>query len=243
MLALAVAAGALSAAELTVSAAASLGNALREIGTAFEAAHPKTTVQFNFAASGGLLQQIAQGAPVDVFASADAETMDDAERRQLVDAASRVDFAANSLVVVVPRDARVVPMALADLAAPGVRRIAIGVPASVPAGRYAKAALEKAGLWPALEGRAIGAQSVRQALDYVARGEVDAGFVYATDAALMPAKVRLAFVVPTDTPVRYPIAAVAASRQGAEARRFIAFARSAAAQATLRRHGFGPPAP
>ena len=104
-LALAANAGLAGAAEITVSAAASLTNALREIGTAFEAAHPGTAVQFNFAASGALLQQIAQGAPVDVFASADAETMDQAERRGLVRPGSRVDFAANTLVVIVPRDA------------------------------------------------------------------------------------------------------------------------------------------
>jgi molybdate transport system substrate-binding protein len=241
-LALGLAAGAVQAAELTVSAAASLGNAFREIGTAFEAAHPGTIVQLNFGASGGLLQQIAHGAPVDVFASADAETMDEAERRRLVDPASRADFASNALVVVVPRNAPVAPKTLADLAGPAVRRIAIGVPASVPVGRYAKAALEKAGLWPALAGKTIGAQSVRQALDYVARGEVDAGFVYATDAALLPDKVRVALVVPTVTAVRYPIAAVTASRS-ADAARFIAFVRSHAAQATLRRHGFDLPSP
>lgn len=241
--ALLAASGSAAAGELIVSAAASLTNAFAEIGSAFEAAHPGTKVRFNFAASGGLLQQIAQGAPVDVFASADAETMDQAERRQLVGRASRADFAANTLVVVVPRDAAAAPKSLADLTAPGVHRIAIGVPASVPVGRYAKDALEKARLWSVLEAKTIGAQSVRQALDYVARGEVDAGFVYATDAALMPDKVRLAFIVPIATPVRYPIAAVAASAHAAEAMEFIAFVRSPAGQATLRRHGFAPPAP
>src|SRR6478736_6758586 len=139
-LALAANAGLAGAAEITVSAAASLANALREIGTAFEAAHPGTTVQFNFAASGALLQQIAQGAPVDVFASADAETMDQAERRGLVRPASRLDFAANTLVVIVPRDAATPPKALADLLAPSFRHVAIGVPASVPVGRYTQAA-------------------------------------------------------------------------------------------------------
>jgi len=237
-LALAANAGLVGAAEITVSAAASLTNALREIGPAFEAAHPGTAVQFNFAASGALLQQIAQGAPVDLFASADAETMDQAERRGLVRPGSRVDFAANTLVVVVPRAAAAPPKALADLLAPAFRHVAIGVPTSVPVGRYTQAALEKAKLWAPIEAKMIGAQSVRQALDYVARGEVEAGFVYATDAALMPERVKVAFTVPTETPVRYPIAVVAASRHAGEAQQFAAYLLSPPAQATLRKHGF-----
>ena len=240
-LALLLAAVASPAAELTVSAAASLGNAFREIGGAFAAARPGTTVRFNFAASGALLQQIAQGAPVDVFASADEETMAQAVQRGLVAPAARAAFARNTLVVIVPSDAPALPRALADLVAPSFRRLAIGVPASVPAGRYARAALESAGLWPALATKTVGAQSVRQALDYVARGEVEAGFVYATDASAMADKVRVAFAVPTATPVRYPIAALAASGNAADAQAFVAFVLAPPAQAILRRHGFAPP--
>ncbi len=134
-----------------------------------------------------------------------------------------------------------VPRTLAELAQPSIRRIAIGVPASVPAGRYARAVLEQAGLWPQVEAKTVGAQSVRQALDYVARGEVDAGFVYATDAATMPGRVRVAFTVATPAPVRYPIAVVAASREAVPAQAFAAYVLSAPAQAILRRHGFGRP--
>ncbi len=238
---LAFAAGSAGAAEITVSAAASLTNAFKEIGTAFEAAHPSSKVLFNFAASGVLLQQIAQGAPVDVFASADQETMNRAEQRQLIRRDSRADFAANALVVIVPRDAAALPKTLADLAAPAFRRVAIGVPASVPVGRYTQAVLEKAKLWPQLEAKTVGAQSVRQALDYVARGEVDAGFVYITDAALMPGRVRVAFAVPTETPILYPIAVVAASAAVAEAQQFVAFVRSPPAQSILAKFGFGKP--
>jgi len=239
--ALALTAGAAEAGELTVSAAASLTAAFQEIGPAFEAARPQTKVRLNFGSSGALLQQIAQGAPVDVLASADEATIDEAERRQLVRAESRVDFAGNALVVVVPRDAASAPASLADLAAPAVRRVAIGVPASVPAGRYARAALEKAQLWQEVEAKAVGAQTVRQALDYVARGEVDAGFVYASDAKGQAERVRVAFVVPSATPVRYAVAVVAASAAAAEARQFIAFLRSPPAQAILRRLGFAAP--
>ena len=229
------------AAGLTVSAAASLGDAFEAIGSAFEAAHRGSAVRFNIAASGALLQQIAQGAPVDVFASADAATMDEAERRGLLRPGSRADFASNALVVVVPSDAAALPKSLAELAAPAIRRIAIGVPASVPAGRYARSALEQARLWDALAAKTVGAQSVRQALDYVARGEVDAGFVYATDATMLPGKVKVAFVVPTETPVVYPIAPLAAAADPAGARKLVEFVLSPAGQALLARHGFGKP--
>ena len=132
---------------------------------AYEALHPGRRVLLNFAASGALLQQAANGAPVDVFASADQETMDQAERLGLVAAAARRDFAANSLVVVVPAGAPAPPKALADLRRPAFGRIAVGAPASVPAGRYAKAALERAGLWTRPRSppgrRAVGAPGAR----------------------------------------------------------------------------------
>jgi molybdate transport system substrate-binding protein len=114
-------------------------------------------------------------------------------------------------------------------------------PATVPVGRYAKAALEKAGLWATLEPRIIPTQNVRQSLDYVARGECDAGFVYATDAAILPDKVAVAFEVATDTPVLYPVAAVSASRNRALAVAFIDYLRSQAARTVLARYGFGAP--
>jgi molybdate transport system substrate-binding protein len=229
------------AADLTVSAAASLTNAFNEIGPAFEAANPGTRVQLNYAASGALLQQIARGAPVDVFASADQETMNQAERQRLVKPGTRANFVSNSLVVIVPEDAPSVPKTLADLNAPAVKKVAIGVPASVPVGRYTKTVLEQAGLWPAFEAKMIGAQTVRQALDYVARGEVDAAFVYSTDAAVMPDKVKVAFVVPTETPLLYPIAPVAACANAAMAQRFVAYVSSPAGQAVLAKYGFGRP--
>ncbi len=229
------------AADLTVSAAASLGNAFTEIGRGFETANPKTKVRFNFAASGALLQQIGAGAPVDVFASADQETMDEAGRRRLVDAGSRRNVASNSLVVIVPRDAVSIPASLADLATASIERVAIGAPASVPAGRYSRTALVKAGLWPVIEAKMVGAQSVRQVLDYVARGEVDAGFVYATDAAVMAGKVKVAFKVATALPVRYPIARIAETNNAAAAEEFIAYAGSPAAQAMFAKYGFGKP--
>ena len=232
---------AVRAADLTVSAAASLTNAFKDLAPLFEAANPGSKLQFNFAASGALLQQIDKGAPVDVFASADQETMDQAQAKGLVQAAQRRNFVSNTLVVIVPAGSTNVPKAVTDLTQPGFQRIAIGLPASVPVGRYTKSVLEAAGIWAAIEPRMIGANNVRQALDYVARAEVDAGFVYATDAALMPDKVKVALTVPTTTPILYPVAPIAASPNAALALRFVEFLGAASAQAVLAKYGFGKP--
>lgn len=265
LLASALACVATHAASLTVSAASSLTNALREVAPLFEAAQPGTKVNLNFGASGALLAQATRGAPVDVFLSADAETMEQAVARGLVRAAQRRDLLANTLVVIVPAAAAGVPgtasaagrsrtsatggtsppprlpRRLEDLAGPGYARIAIGLPASVPVGRYTQAALEAARLWESLQPRMIGAQNVRQALDYVARGEVDAGFVYATDAALLPDKVRVAFAVPTARPILYPVAPLAKAPNPALATRFVEFLFTPLAQAVFARHGFARP--
>jgi molybdate transport system substrate-binding protein len=228
-----------SAQQLTISAAASLTEAFRDIGSRFEAARPGASVRFNFAASGVLLQQIAQGAPVDVFASADQETMNRAADQRLIDVDTRRDFAANALVLVAPPDGEV--RTLADLARPSVKRIAIGKPASVPVGRYTQQALETARLWAGLQPKLVHADNVRQVLDYVARGEVEAGFVYRTDAALARDKVRIALSVAGHAPVTYPVAVVSDSRQPALARDFATFVQGPEAQAILGRHGFARP--
>ena len=229
--------------ELVVSAAASLTNAFKEIGATFEQTHPGVKVVFNFAASGPLLQQIAQGAPADVFASADQESMDRAQQQNLIVAATRADFVANKLVLVTPADSPVAVSTLADLTQPGVKRIAIGNPASVPAGRYAKGALEAAKLWEPLSPKFVYADSVRQALAYVARAEAEAGFVYATDAGIEKDKVRVAAEVPVTTPILYPIAQVTASRNPALAREFLAYVLSPAGQKQLAGFGFASPEP
>ena len=235
------AAGASFGADLTVSAASSLTNAFREIAQGYEAQHPGSKVALNFGASGALLQQLSKGAPVDLFACADQETMDTAVRQGLVKAADRRDFVRNTLVLIVPADSTSQLTRLADLAQPGVKRIAIGIPASVPVGRYTKHALEAARLWAAVAPKAINTQNVRQSLDYVARGEVDAGFVYATDAALMKDKVRVAFEVPLDIAISYPIARTAGAANAAEAERFVSYVLSPAGQAVLARLGFRKP--
>ena len=233
-----------NAQQLTISAAASLTDAFKEIGQRFEAAKPGVTLRFNFAASGVLIQQISQGAPVDVFASADQDTLQRGIDQKFIDADTRRDFAANTLVLIVPAQdsPRVVNLAsVADLAGPAVKRIAIGKPASVPVGRYTQQALEAAGLWAGLQPRLVHGDSVRQVLDYVARGEVEAGFVYRTDATVLAGKVRVVQAVQGHAPVRYPVAVVSDSRQKALARDFAAFLLGAEAQAILLRYGFGRP--
>lgn len=227
----------LAAQTLTVSAAASLQEAFTAIGRSFEAANPGLRIAFNFGSSDVLATQIEKGAPVDVFAAADEQAM----RRvaALIDPATRGDFAANALVLVV--GAAPPPAVLADLRDARFGRIAIGSPKTVPAGRYAMQALELASVWQALEPRLVYAQNVRQVLDYVARGEADAGFVYATDAAIMPGKVRIAFDVPTATPVRYPIASLRDSKAPQAAQAFVRYVRGEEGQRVLRSYGFRAP--
>jgi len=228
-----------TAADLVVSAAASLTNAFTNIGHDFERAHPDTKVVFNFAGSGQLLQQIVKGAPVDVFASADQETMDKAEAGGLVEAGTRADFVRNSLVVIVPVDSTLAVASLNDLTKSEIRHIAVGNPESVPVGRYSKSVLTASGVWNALAPKVVNTQNVRQSLDYVARGEVEAAFVYRTDAAVLPDKVRIVLAVPTAIPILYPIAIVKGSGGKSEAKEFVAFVRSAAAQRVLQKYGFG----
>jgi molybdate transport system substrate-binding protein len=225
-------------ADLVVSAAASLTNAFNEIGKQYEQARPGTKVLFNFAGSGQLMQQIARGAPVDVFASADQETMDRAEKQNLIVRASRHDFVGNSLVVIVPSDSSAKVQSLEDLAAPEIRRVALSNPETVPVGRYARQSLEEAGQWEAVKSKMINTSSVRQSLDYVARGEVDAAFVYVTDALIMPGRVKVAFECSPSKPILYPVAAIKGNGNEKSALAFIAFLGQEPAKNILRKYGF-----
>ena len=229
------------AGDLVVSAAASLTNAFKDVAQAYEKEHAGTKVILNFGASDVLLQQIVKGAPADVFASADQKAMDKAVEEKAVKPESRVDFAANQIVLIVPTDSKANITALKDLTRDDVKRIAYGNPASVPVGRYTQGALQAAGLWDAVQAKSGLAQNVRQSLDYVSRGEVDAGFVFATDAAVMPDKVKVAVRVPSQTPVTYPIAVTARDTAAKEAKSFVAYVMSPAGQEILSRYGFQKP--
>lgn len=227
--------------QLTVSAAASLTAAFKEIGSKFEAGKPGVTLRFNFAASGVLIQQITQGAPVDVFASADEATVTRGIEQRLFDAATKRDFARNTVVLVVPAQGGANIRTLADLGSASVKRIAIGKPATTPVGRYSKESLEAAGLWSVLEPKFVFADTVRQVLDYVARGEADAGLLYRTDALIGGDKVNIALTAEGHTPVSYPVVVVSESRNKALAKDFIAFLSTPPAQEVLVKYGFGKP--
>jgi len=227
--------------ELLVSAAASLGNAFRDVARQFEAANPGVKVVLNFASSGALMQQIDKGAPVDVFASADQKTMDQAGARNLIVAETRRDFVSNGLVLIVPKGAGPAVKGVKDLAGPKIARVAMGNPEIVPAGRYAQEVLTSAGLWDDLKEKYVFAENVRQALDYVARGEVDAGFVFSTDAAAAGERVQVAAAAEGHQPIRYPVAVVATTGKRGLSQRFVDFLLGGEGRAILSRHGFGKP--
>lgn len=240
-LALTMASAPVAAADLVVSAAASLTNAFTEIGKNFEKQHEGTNVLNSFAASDVLMQQIVNGAPVDVFASADQKAMDKAVDADAIDANTRKDFAQNKVVLIVPADNPLKIENLADLDKKDVTRIAYGNPASVPVGRYTQGALEKSGNWETVEKHKILGQNVRQVLDYVARGEVDAGFVFATDAAIMKDKVLVVETLETTVPVTYPVAIVKGAKQAELAQAYEDYLLSDEGQAVLAKYGFSKP--
>ena len=232
-----------SAQEMTFSVAVSMKEAVQELGRAFMTARPGVTLSYNFGASGDLQKQIEAGAPIDLFISAAQRQMDELEKKQLVVPGSRRVFARNVLTVIKPADSRI------DLARPdalvgaAVQRIVIGNPKTVPVGQYAEESLRALGLWDRVQPKLVFAENVRQALDYVARGEVDAGFVYTTDAAVGGPRIKEAFRPAEDTyrPVLYPVAVVARARQAALAQAFIDWLVSRDGQAVLHKHGFQPP--
>jgi molybdate transport system substrate-binding protein len=227
--------------ELIVSAAASLTNAFGEIGNKFEGANPGTKVVFNFGASGALLQQIDKGAPVDVFASADQKTMDQAAAKGLIISGTRKDFVSNELVLIVPHGTKTPVKTLPDLNASGIGKIALGNPETVPAGRYAQEVLTYEGLWDELKPKFIFGESVRQVLDYVSRGEVDAGFVFATDAAVAKDHVSVALDATKHEPITYPISIVGSTKNKDLAKRFVDFVLSKEGQEILSTYGFKKP--
>jgi molybdate transport system substrate-binding protein len=228
-------ASAASAEELTVFAAASLTDALQEIGGSYRN-ETGTAVGFSFGASSDLARQIVAGAPADVFFSADTAQMDAVEKAGLVAPGDRVDLLSNVLVVIEGAGAISTLAAPADLA--GVRRLALADPEAVPAGVYARKWLESIGLWELLQQRVVPLLDVRAALAAVASGNADAAIVYRTDAALSK-RVRIAFEVPkAEGPsILYVVAAISSSRNPA-ARAFVKRLRSAEAARVFEKHGF-----
>ena len=225
---------------LTLFAAASMKNALDDINAAFTA---KTGVKLSasYAASSMLAKQIEQGAPADIFISADADWMDYAVGRKTINEATRINLLGNSIVLIAPKDSRFDNVAigpgfdLAKLAGDG--RIATGDVRAVPVGKYAKAALQKLGAWRAAEAKFAMAESVRSALTLIARGEAALGIVYSTDARVEP-KVKIIGMFPAAShpPIIYPVAATESA--SADAASYLAFLRSQAARAVFEHYGF-----
>jgi molybdate transport system substrate-binding protein len=228
-------------APITVFAAASLTNALQDLGDAFikETSIP---VRFSFAASSALARQIENGAPADIFFSADLEWMDYLQSRNLIQRDTRHDVLGNRLVLIAPSDSLVklkIEPNFALAAALGKGRLATGDPDSVPVGRYAREALTTLGVWSSVEGHLVRADSVRSALAFVDRGEAQLGIVYETDA-LIDKRVRVVDVFPASShlPIKYPVALTTAAKGGAA--KFLAYIRGPAGELAFKANGFTP---
>lgn len=225
---------------ITVLAAASLSEALQALAPPFAAATGHT-VRFNFGASGALARQIQEGAPADVFISADELRIEQLEKAGRLRAGTRRTLLANTLVVVVGTASEVSVATLADLQKPAIRRIAIGEPATVPAGTYTQEHLQKVGLWRSLSEKCVPLDTVRAVLAAVEAGNAEAGFVYRTDA-LISRKVRLAYALPREEgpAITYAGAVLQDARQPEVARAFLDWLGQPAAQAVLVKYGFLP---
>jgi molybdate transport system substrate-binding protein len=228
--------------QLVVSAASSLAEVVTRLAARYREVDPSVAIVTNLAASGTLLQQIRQGAGVDVFLSASDREMSVLRDEALVEPGSVTLVASNELVMAVPAEAAG-PTEMAELSGPAVARVALGAPASVPAGEYGREMLLHLGLWEAVQGKVVFASSVRHALAYAESGEVDAALVYRTDA-LRSRRVRVAAVAPagSHSPIRYSAAVVAASENAPAARRFVAFVSGEEGAAIFRELGFAPAA-
>ena len=229
---------AVHAAQVTVFAAASLSDALKEIGAAYER-EAGVKVAFNFGASSLLARQIEEGAPADFFFSADEARMDSLETKGLILPGTRKSKLSNALVIVVAADSTLRIDSAHDLAKPAVKRLALAEPKTVPAGIYAKAYLEGLKLWPAVQPKVVPTDNVRGALAAVESGNVEAGLVYKTDAAISK-KVRVAYEVPAkDAPkISYPMAVVKESKQSGAARHLLKHLDSEAAGNVFKKYGF-----
>jgi molybdate transport system substrate-binding protein len=232
----------LSAAEINVSAAASLTDALKVIQTNYEGTSPDRIV-LNLGASSMLARQIQSGAPVDLFLSADEAQMNGLEKAGLLVAGTRQSALGNALVIVVPSDSTLRVSSAKDLAKASFVRLALAEPAAVPAGVYAKQYLTKIGIWDLVSAKVVPTENVRATLAAVETGNVEAGIVYRTDA-LVSKKVRVAFEVPANEgpAISYPFAVVKGAPNEAAARRFLEYLFSGAATEVFARYGFVPPA-
>ncbi|MDT9720689.1 molybdate ABC transporter substrate-binding protein [Paenibacillus sp. ClWae2A] len=228
--------------DLTISAAASLTDAMKEIETNYELANPYIELNFNFGASGALQQQIEQGAPADIFVSAATKNMNALVDENLIASGDQKNLLQNSLVAIVPADGTHNVTNETDLTSDSIKTVAIGIPESVPAGTYAKEALTNAKLWDELESKLVQGKDVRQVLQYVETGNADAGFVYKTDA-LTSDQVKIAFEVDKNsyTPANYPIGIIEGTKHRTEAEQFYAYLQTPEVLDIFEKYGFTIP--
>jgi molybdate transport system substrate-binding protein len=222
---------------LTLSIAASLQDAMVEVESNYQRDHGRVAFRNNFGASGTLAREIEQGAPVDAILSAGSKPMDDLAGKGLLLGGTRFDLLRNSLVLIAPQDSKLA--AFDDLVQPAVRLVAMGDPASVPAGQYGLETLNALQLYDKIKSKIVLGKDVRQVLTYIETGNADAGLVYATDSHIS-SKVRVVAVAPESAhhPIVYPVAAVSGAHNQPAVREFLAYLGSPAARAIFIRHGF-----
>ncbi|MEM9542881.1 MAG: molybdate ABC transporter substrate-binding protein [Cyanobacteria bacterium P01_E01_bin.42] len=223
---------------LTVSAAASLQDAIAAVGEEYEAQFPNTDLIFNFGSSGSLQHQIEQGAPTDVFISAAKSKMEALREKELIVEETHQDLLQNKIVVIAPKNTENISK-LQELTTNKFTNIALGAPESSPAGRYSKEVLDSTALYEKLTDKFIFAKDVRQVLSYVETGNVDAGFLYTTDAKLCK-NCQVIFVAPEDShsSIVYPIAAINGSNNLDAAQQFIEFLATEPAKVIFEEYGF-----
>ena len=224
--------------EIIMSAAASLTDVLKEISTAYQS-KSKNTVRFNFGPSSGLARQIEEGAPADMFFSADLPQMDVLQKKGLIEPGTQKNLLSNQLVIIVPADSKLAISSPKDLLKADVKKIALAEPSSVPVGVYSSKYLTDEGLWDQIKTKIVPVQDVRATLASVESGNVEAGFVYKTDAAISN-KVKIAYEVPIEKgpKITYPVAIVKESKKKDTARDFMNFILSPASKATFKKFGF-----
>jgi molybdate transport system substrate-binding protein len=225
--------------ELNVSAALGLKEALLDIQQEYQRQNPNITIVYNLAAAGVLQAQIEQGAPADVFISAAPKQMNELEQKDLLVAATRRDLVGNKLVLIVPGDSKLDLASFAGLAEDKVGRFGLGTPETMPAGQYGVEVLKHVGVWDKVKGKAVLAKDVRQILAYVETGNVDAGIVFSTIAALSD-KVRVVAAAPSGShqPIVFPGAVLKGAKQPKAAEEFLAYLAGPEAKAVFEKYGF-----
>lgn len=224
--------------QILISAAASLSDVLREIANVYQA-KSKHVVKFNFGPSSGLARQIAEGAPADIFFSADLPQMDALDKKDGLESGTRKNLLSNQLVIIVPADSKLALSSPKDLLKNEFKRIALAEPSSVPVGVYTSKYLSDEGMWEQVKPKIVPVQDVRATLASVESGNVEAGFVYKTDAAVSK-KVKIVYAVPLEKgpKITYPVAIVKESKRKKTARDFLDFLQTPATKILFKKYGF-----